>query len=163
MDKARRSRKSPDFREKSGRRALKSAPMDKVFIKELRVRGILGIHDWERVTPREIVVSVTLFTDTREAARNDGIADCADYSATAKKIRAHAESAARMTIEALANDIARLCLEDAKVRKVLVRVEKPGAVAESASVGVEIERTRPAGVKKEARKSRRGRVGSRSK
>jgi len=136
--------------------------MDKVFIKELRVRGILGIHDWERVTPREIVISVTLYTDTRKAARSDDIVDCVDYSATAKKIRAHAESAGRMTVEALANDIARLCLEDTMVRKVLVRVEKPGAVAESASVGVEIERARPVRVKKEAIKGRRGRVRSQS-
>jgi FolB domain-containing protein len=135
--------------------------MDKVFIKELRVRGILGIHDWERVAPREIVISVTLFTDTRKAAKSDDIADCVDYSATAKKIRAHAESAARMTVEALANDIARLCLEDWLVRKVNVRVEKPGAAAEAVSVGVEIERARPAGVKREARKGRG--VGPRSR
>ena len=116
--------------------------MDKVFIRDLRVRGILGIHDWERVTPREIVINVTFFTDTRQAGRSDELADCVDYSAMAKKIRAHAESAARMTVEALANDLANLCLQDPKVQKVLVRVEKPGAVPEAASVGVEIERER---------------------
>ena len=137
--------------------------MDRVFIKELRVRGILGIHDWERVTPREIVISVTLFTDTRAAAKSDEIADCVDYSATAKKIRAHAESAARMTVEALANDIARLCLEDLKVQKVIVRVEKPGAVPKSAGVGVEVERARQTSVRKEAGKSRGTGSGSRSK
>ena len=118
--------------------------MDKVFIEGLRVRGILGIHDWERVTPREIVISATLFTDTRAAAQSDDIADCVDYSATAKKIRAHAESAARMTVEALANDLAAICLQDPKVQKVIVRVDKPGAVPESASVGVEVERSRQA-------------------
>ena len=126
--------------------------MDKVFIKDLRVQGILGIHDWERVTPREIVINVTLFTDTRRAARSDELSDCVDYSALAKKIRAHAESAARMTVEALANDLADLCLEVSKVRKVIVRVDKPGAVAEAASVGVEVERARPAGSRKEAGK-----------
>ena len=126
--------------------------MDKVFIKDLKVRGILGIHDWERVTPREIVINVTLYTDTRRAARTDDIADCVDYSAMAKKIRAHAESAARMTVEALANDLAELCLREPKVRKVVVRVDKPGAVAEAASVGVEVERARPLKVRKEAGK-----------
>lgn len=130
--------------------------MDKVFIKDLRVTGILGIHDWERVTPREIVINVTLFTDTRAAAQSDDIADCMDYSATAKKIRAHAESAARMTVEALANDLAEICLQDPKVQKAIVRVEKPGAVPDSAWVGVEVERARQAGVKKEAGKIRRG-------
>jgi len=122
--------------------------MDKVFIKDLRVQGILGIHEWERVTPREIVINVTLYADTRRAARTDDIADCVDYSAMAKKIRAHAERAARMTVEALANDLVELCLEEPKVRKVVVRVDKPGAVAEADTVGVEIERARQARKKK---------------
>ena len=126
--------------------------MDKVFIKDLHVQGILGIHDWERVTPREIIVNVTLYTDTRRAARTDNISGCVDYSAMAKKIRAHAESAARMTVEALANDLAGLCLEEPRVRKVVVRVDKPGAVPETASVGVEVERARQAKVRKEAAK-----------
>jgi dihydroneopterin aldolase len=45
-------------------------------------------------------------------------------------------------VEALANDIAELCLQEGAVQKVIVRVEKPGAVRFSASVGVEVERTR---------------------
>lgn len=132
--------------------------MDKVFIRDLKIQGILGIHDWERVTPREIVINVTLFADTRRAAKSDDLADCVDYSDMAKKIRAHVEHAARMTVEALANDLASLCLTEPKVRKVIVRVEKPGAVAEAASVGVEVERARPLRVRKEAGKSRGGRV-----
>ena len=126
--------------------------MDKVFIKDLRVTGILGIHDWERLTPRDIVIHVTLFTDTRSAAQSDDIADCVDYSATAKKIRAHAESSRRMTVEALANDLAEICLQDPKVQKAIVRVEKPGAIPDSASVGVEVERPRHARGRKEAGK-----------
>jgi FolB domain-containing protein len=129
--------------------------MDKVIIQDLRVRGILGIHDWERVTPREIVINITLYTDTRRAARTDDIADCVSYSDVARKVRAYAESAARMTVEALANDLAELCLQEPKVRKVLVRVDKPGAVAEAASVGVEVERARQAKVRKEAGKVQR--------
>jgi dihydroneopterin aldolase len=48
-----------------------------------------------------------------------------------------------MTVEALANDLAEICLAQPLVQKVIVRVEKPGAVPESASVGVEVERERP--------------------
>ena len=47
-----------------------------------------------------------------------------------------------MTVEALAADLAQLCLEVPRVEKVRVRVEKPGAVRFSRSVGVEIERTK---------------------
>ena len=88
--------------------------MDKVFIKDLRARGILGIHDWERITSREIIINATLFTDTLPAAQSDDIIDCVNYSDMSKKLRAHAESAARMTIEALANDLANLCLQEPK-------------------------------------------------
>ena len=46
------------------------------------------------------------------------------------------------TVEALANELAKLCLEDKNVQRVIVRVEKPGAVRFAESVGVEIERNR---------------------
>ena len=126
--------------------------MDKVFIKDLMVKGILGIHEWERTKPREILINITLFTDTRKAARTDNIADCVNYSTMAKKIRAHSETTARMTVEALANDLAELCLTEQKVRKVIVRVEKPGAVPEAASVGVEIERAQRVGKRTRSQK-----------
>ena len=114
--------------------------MDIVFIRDLRVRGILGVYDWERQQPREILINVTLFTDTRRAAKTDDLADCVDYSQTAQKIRVLTGSARLFTVEALAEDIANLCLSQSKVQKVTVRVEKPGAVEEAESVGVEIER-----------------------
>ena len=116
--------------------------MDKIFIKDLLVRGIIGVHDWEREKPQDILINVTAFADTHRAAETDNIADCVDYSALAKKIQAHAETAQRLTVEALANDLAKLCLEQKGINKVIVRVEKPGAVRSAQSVGVEIERGR---------------------
>ncbi len=116
--------------------------MDKVIIKDLLVRGIIGVNDWERRRAQDILINVTLFTDTQRAAETDSIADCVDYSKMSKRIQAHAESVERQTVEALANDLAKICLEDQGVQKVILRVEKPGAVRFSKSVGVEIERTR---------------------
>lgn len=114
--------------------------MDKIIITNLRVRGILGIHDWERITPREIIINATMFTDTHQAAQSDDISDCVNYSDMAKKLRAHTENVARMTVEALANDLAEICLQEPKVVKVILRVDKPGAVPEADSVAVEVER-----------------------
>jgi FolB domain-containing protein len=116
--------------------------MDKVIIKNLLARGIIGVNDSERTHPQGILINVTLFTDTHRAAETDGINDCVNYSTMSKKIMGHAESAKRFTVEALANDLARLCLEEQNVQKVIVRVEKPGAVRFVESVGVEIERSR---------------------
>jgi FolB domain-containing protein len=116
--------------------------MDQVIIKDLLARGIIGVRDWERERPQDILINIIIYTDTNRAAQTDDIADCVDYSMISKKVQAHAESSARLTVEALANDLARICLEEKGVQKVVVRVEKPGAVRFAKSVGVEIERSR---------------------
>ncbi len=116
--------------------------MDQIIIKDLIARGIIGVNDSERVNPQEILINVVLFTDISKAGESDDIEDSVNYRTVAKKLQAHAETAKRLTVEALATDLARLCLEDTMVQKVRIRVEKPGAVRFSRSVGVEIERSR---------------------
>jgi FolB domain-containing protein len=115
--------------------------MDKVIIRDLLARGIIGVNDWERKRVQDILINITLFTDTTRAGETDNLEDCVNYSTMSKRIQAHAESAARLTVEALANDLAKICLEDKGVQKVILRVEKPGAVRFAKSVGVEIERS----------------------
>lgn len=116
--------------------------MDQVFIKDLLCRGVIGITDEERARPQDIRINLTLYTDVTRAGHSDAIADCVNYSSVAKQVFAYVEKAGRYTVEALATDIAGLCLEDPRVQSVRVRVEKPGAVRFAAAVGVEIERKR---------------------
>jgi len=116
--------------------------MDKVIIKNLLARGIIGINDWERKRAQNILINITIFTDTRRAAQTDDIDDCINYSTMSKKLLEHAENINRLTVEALANDLAKICLQENGVQRVIVRVEKPGAVRFAESVGVEIERSR---------------------
>ena len=116
--------------------------MDKIIIKNLLARGIIGVNDWERKRPQNILINITILTDTRRAAQTDNLEDCVNYSTMSKKVLAHAESISRMTVEALANDLAKVCLQEDGVQKVIVRVEKPGAVRFAESVGVEIERSK---------------------
>jgi FolB domain-containing protein len=116
--------------------------MDKVFIHDLHVTGILGVNEEERTTPRDILINVSLYTTPRRLTRPDSLEGCVDYSLVANEIRAWVGMARKFTVEALAEDIAGLCLKHAHVRKVTVRVEKPGAIQEAGSAGVEIERWR---------------------
>ena len=116
--------------------------MDKVIIKNLLVQGIIGINDWERENIQDILINVTIFTDTYPAAETDSIEDCVNYRTVSKKVQAHAETAKRLTVEALANDLAKICLAENRALRVIVRVEKPGAVRFAESVGVEVERSR---------------------
>ena len=115
--------------------------MDYVIIKDLVVRGIIGINEWERKKIQEILINIKITSDLRKAGRSDDIAYCVNYRTVTKKIMAHTEKAQRYTVEALASDLAEICLNEPGVNHVQVRVEKPGAVRFAKSVGVEISRT----------------------
>jgi FolB domain-containing protein len=115
--------------------------MDKIIIKDLIARGIIGLNDWEREKPQEMVINLVIYTDMRKAGETDDLQYSVNYRTIAKKAQKHAETAARLTVEALAEDLAKLCLEETNVHKVKVRIEKPGAVRFSKSVGVEIVRS----------------------
>ena len=116
--------------------------MDKVFIKDLLVRGIIGINDWERENKQDILINVVMHTNLLPAGKSDDIADTPNYRTVAKGIISHIELSQRFTVEALAADIAKICLDENHVDKVTVRIEKPSAVRFSKSVGVEIERSK---------------------
>ena len=116
--------------------------MDQVIIKDLLVRGIIGVNDWEREKPQEILINVVIFADLSKAGVSDNIDDSVNYRSVSKKLQERAESAERLTVEALAADLAEICLAEPGVVRVRVRVEKPGALRFAKSVGVEIERDR---------------------
>ena len=59
--------------------------MDKIFIKDLSARGIIGVHSEEREKPQEIVINIILFVDTTNAGQSDDIADTVSYSMIAKE------------------------------------------------------------------------------
>ena len=116
--------------------------MDKIFIKDLLVRGIIGINPDEREKPQDILISVEIFCDLRQAGKSDNISDTINYRTVAKQVMAHAETVGRFTAEALAEDIAQLCLGYPMASWVSVRVEKPAAARFCKTIGVEIERRR---------------------
>jgi len=116
--------------------------MDKVIITDLHARGIIGINDWERERAQDILINITIFSNMELAGDSDDIKDCVNYKTISKKVLAHAENAKRFTVEALASDIAAICLDEPGSLRVQVRVEKPGAVRFAKSVGVEIERSK---------------------
>ncbi len=116
--------------------------MDQIFIKDLLVRGIIGINDWEREKPQDILINIIITADLTKAGETDDISYSINYRTIAKKAQSRAETAQRLTVEALAADIANICLEEPGVVKVHVKVEKPNAVRFARSVGVEVERSK---------------------
>lgn len=117
--------------------------MDRIFIKDLLVRGIVGIKPDERANRQDILVNATFWADTRPAALSDQIEDTVNYRSAAKAMIAHIESEGPQLVERLAADLVRICFDsDPRIQAVELSVEKPGAVRFSRSVGLTIYRTR---------------------
>jgi FolB domain-containing protein len=115
-------------------------PEDQIHIKDLLLRGIIGINDWERESQQDILINITLFGNFLQAGSSDRIEDGINYRTVTKKVIQCVEESSRFTVEALATDIAKICLEQKGVIRARIRVEKPGALRFARSVGVEIER-----------------------
>lgn len=117
--------------------------LDRIFIKDLMVRGIVGIKPDERANRQDILVNATFWADTRAPGASDAIEDTVNYRSAAKAMIAHIETAKPNLVEKLAADLVYLCFEsDPRIEAVELSVEKPGAVRFSRSVGLTIYRTR---------------------
>lgn len=112
--------------------------LEKIYIKELLLRTIIGTNDNERVEKQDVLIDIILWADLKKAMESDSIEDTIDYKALKKKIISEVESSSFHLIEALAYKIARICLENEKVIKVQVNLEKPNALRFAKTVGVEI-------------------------
>ena len=120
---------------------IDSSRQDKVLIRELKVEAILGILPQERVTPQPVLINITIYTDTRRAARSKDIVDAVNYAALADAATDLTIDGKYLLIETLVEDLAALSLSRAHVEGVSVRVEKPQAVPAAGAVGVEIYRS----------------------
>jgi FolB domain-containing protein len=59
---------------------------DLIEIRDLLLRGILGINPEEREKKQDILVNLTLYVDLRPAGMTDNIADTANYRTITKHV-----------------------------------------------------------------------------
>jgi dihydroneopterin aldolase/D-erythro-7,8-dihydroneopterin triphosphate epimerase len=118
--------------------------MDQIHIRDLLVRGIVGIKPDERVNRQDILVNAILWADLGPAAGSDDISDAVNYRTITKAMVNHIERGEPMLVERLAAELTDVCFAaDPRVAEAEVTVEKPGAIRFAASVGVTIRRKRP--------------------
>ena len=116
--------------------------MDKIFIRELALRCIIGIYPEERREKQDIVINVEMHTDLRKAGRSDDLNDTVDYKSIKKAILKLVDGSNFQLIESLAENIASIALRDEKVQQVIVTIDKPGALRFAKASAVEIARSR---------------------
>lgn len=119
-----------------------SDALDRIEIHDLLLRCIVGINQAERRNKQDVLINIVMWADTRRAAQSDRIEDAVNYRTVTKQIIEHVEASDYFLVERLVERIAVLCVQDERVQRVRVSLEKPGALRFARSVGVTIERTR---------------------
>ena len=114
--------------------------MDKVFIEALEVDCVIGIYDWERNIKQPVQLDIEMEFDNRVPAASDLIADTLDYKAVSKRLIQFVGESSYGLVETLAENCARIILDEFGVRKVRLKLSKPGAVRGARAVGVIVER-----------------------
>ncbi len=116
--------------------------MDKIIIEDLRVHAIVGILDWERKVPQELVLTVELETDLTLAAKSENIEDTVNYALVAERLDALIVSSKFKLLETLVERSADMLLEEFVSSWVKIRCIKPQVLRNTKAVGVEIVRTK---------------------
>lgn len=114
----------------------------RIFLTNLKLKGLVGVAPSDKVEQQIIIVSVSLLY--KAIAPRSEIAS--DQLACYQKLIQRIESILYMRhipfVESLAEEIAIDCFQDQRVVEVIVKVEKPDAFSHADTVGVEITRKR---------------------
>jgi len=118
--------------------------MAKIRIANLRLRTIIGTHDWERGVQQDVVVNITLDYDAAKAIASDDLRKTVDYKALTKQIIKEVEVSQFFLLEKLSGRILDIVKAHPAVREAVVRVDKPQALRFADSVSVELNWLRSA-------------------
>ncbi len=117
-------------------------PLDLVFIEGFAGRTVIGIHESELHLPQTVLIDVCTGLPRVPACDTDCIADTLDYGELRLRLqRLMAEHGVQL-LEALAERVAHIALDEFGARWVRVRVAKPRKFDDTGAVGVVIERRR---------------------
>jgi dihydroneopterin aldolase/D-erythro-7,8-dihydroneopterin triphosphate epimerase len=113
---------------------------DKIYIRDLCIRCIIGIYPNERIEKQDVVINIVLEGDLSKPGNSDDIADTINYKTIKKRIVKLVEKSEFFLVEKMAAEIAATCLREKGVQRATVTVDKPGALRFARSVAVEITR-----------------------
>ncbi|MCN4145104.1 MAG: dihydroneopterin aldolase [Thiohalomonas sp.] len=115
--------------------------MDIVFINQLKLNTIIGIHGWEREKEQRIMLDIEIGCSIKLAANSDNIDDCIDYFSVCERMKTLAKTHQNQLVESFVEEVSRIILQEFMAPWVRVKLNKPDAVNEANGVGVVIERT----------------------
>ena len=120
----------------------KSSIKRTVFIKDFIIEEIIGIHEHEKIKKQKIKFNIILDVNKNSIPDEKDIKSIVDYEKITKKIENLTKSKKYNFLESLAEDSFKEIFEDKRINSVTIKIEKPEAIKNAGSVGVEVFKTR---------------------
>jgi len=116
--------------------------MATIRITNLKLRTIIGIHDWEREHKQDVIINVAVEFDASKSIESDSIKDTIDYKVITKRIIKQVEASEFQLLEKLTQLVLDIIMENPQVWEVTVRIDKPFALRFADSVSIELNKKR---------------------
>ena len=113
-----------------------------VFIKNFIIEEIIGIHEHEKIKKQKIKFNIVLDINQNSIPDENDIKSIVDYEKITKKIENLTKSKKYNFLESLAEDSFKEIFEDKRINSIKIKIEKPEAIKNAKSVGVEVFKTR---------------------
>ena len=113
-----------------------------VFIKDFVIEEIIGIHEHEKIKKQKIKFNIVLNVNQNSAPDEKDINSIVDYEKITNKLENLTKRKKYNFLESLAEDSFEEIFEDSRINSVTIKIEKPEAIKNAGSVGVEVFKTR---------------------
>ena len=123
-------------------RKYKSSIKRTVFIKDFVVQEIIGIHEHEKLKKQKIKFNIVIDVDQNTTPNEKDIKSIIDYEKITNKLKNLTKKKKYNFLESLAEDSFKEIFEDKRINSAKIKIEKPEAIKNAGSVGVEVSKNR---------------------
>ena len=120
----------------------KSSIKRTVFIKDFIIEEIIGIHEHEKIRKQKIKFNIVIDVDRNTLPNEEDIKSIIDYEKITNKLENLTKKKKYNFLESLAEDSFEEIFKDKRINSVTIKIEKPEAIKNAESVGVEVFKTR---------------------
>ena len=120
----------------------KSSIKRSVLIKNFIIQEIIGFHEHEKIKKQNIKFNIVIDVNQNSLPNEKDIKSIVDYEKITNNLKSLAKRKKYNFLESLAEDSFKEIFEDKRINSVKIKIEKPDAIKNAESVGVEVFKTR---------------------
>jgi len=113
-----------------------------VLIKDFIIYEIIGIHQNEKNNKQKIIFNIVIDVNQNIFPDENNLSSIVDYEKITNKLENLAKNKKYNFLESLAEDSFNEIFADKRINSVKIKIEKPDAITNARSVGVEVFKSR---------------------